>query len=179
MSSFAGQCASSHLIAFYGLFSVRSPYTAHMLSTCTVAPTSVALGIYQSHPNLQLWRHISLRWKSHLTWGKGTLSFPCLGSPSLLTSCRSRSCLADWPPSMWHRSFSPPQPRGGNRSMPKFFSGNLTEGRGLFACSIVKAQAASLPLTHAFAALISIINAKLPMVGELLPHRLVWEALRK
>ena len=62
--------------------------------------------------------------------------------------------------------------------VPELFSENLIRGRGLFARSIMKAQAASLPFTPVFAALVSIINTKLPMVGELLLHRLVSQFRR-
>jgi pre-mRNA-splicing factor CWC22 len=62
--------------------------------------------------------------------------------------------------------------------VPELFSENLIKARGLFARSIMKAQAASLPFTPVFAALVSIINTKLPMVGELLLHRLVSQFRR-
>ncbi|CAG8540225.1 5037_t:CDS:2 [Acaulospora morrowiae] len=50
---------------------------------------------------------------------------------------------------------------------------NLIRGRGLFARSIMKAQAASLPFTPVYAALIAIINTKLPQIGELVLTRLI------
>ena len=62
--------------------------------------------------------------------------------------------------------------------VPELFDENLVRGRGLFARSIMKAQAASLPFTPVFAALVSIINTKLPMVGELLLHRLISQFRR-
>ncbi|KAI0293382.1 armadillo-type protein [Russula brevipes] len=62
--------------------------------------------------------------------------------------------------------------------VPELFAENLIRGRGLFARSIMKAQAASLPFTPVFAALVSIINTKLPMIGELLLHRLVSQFRR-
>lgn len=62
--------------------------------------------------------------------------------------------------------------------VPELFSENLIRGRGLFGRSIMKAQAASLPFTPVFAALVSIINTKLPMVGELLLHRLISQFRR-
>ncbi|KAI9446805.1 armadillo-type protein [Lactarius indigo] len=62
--------------------------------------------------------------------------------------------------------------------VPELLSENLIRGRGLFARSIMKAQAASLPFTPVFAALVSIINTKLPMVGELLIHRLISQFRR-
>ena len=55
--------------------------------------------------------------------------------------------------------------------MPELFSENLIRGWGLFAWSVMKAQAASLPYTPVFVALVSIINTKLPQVGELVLHR--------
>jgi len=62
--------------------------------------------------------------------------------------------------------------------VPEPFSENLIRGRGLFARSTIKAQVASLPFTPAFAALVSIINTKLPMMGELLLHRLISQFRR-
>ena len=62
--------------------------------------------------------------------------------------------------------------------VPELFAENLIRGRGLFARSIMKAQAASLPFTPVFAGLVSIINTKLPMVGELLLHRLISQFRR-
>ncbi|KAH9174195.1 MIF4G-domain-containing protein [Lactarius sanguifluus] len=62
--------------------------------------------------------------------------------------------------------------------VPELLSENLIRGRGLFARSIMKAQAASLPFTPVFAALVSILNTKLPMVGELLIHRLISQFRR-
>jgi pre-mRNA-splicing factor CWC22 len=62
--------------------------------------------------------------------------------------------------------------------VPEILSENLIRGRGLFSRSIMKAQAASLPFTPVFAALVSIINTKLPMVGELLLHRLISQFRR-
>ena len=51
--------------------------------------------------------------------------------------------------------------------VPELFSENLIRGRGLFARNIMKAQATSLPFTPVFAALVAIINTKLPQVGKL------------
>ncbi|CAG8486607.1 2067_t:CDS:2 [Dentiscutata erythropus] len=50
---------------------------------------------------------------------------------------------------------------------------NLIRGRGLFARSIMKAQAASPPFTPVYAALVAIINTKLPQIGELVLTRLI------
>ena len=62
--------------------------------------------------------------------------------------------------------------------VPELFSENLIRGRGLFARSIMKAQAASLPFTPVFAALVAIINSKLPQVGELVLTRLISQFRR-
>lgn len=62
--------------------------------------------------------------------------------------------------------------------VPELFSENLIRGRGLFARSIMKAQAASLPFTPVFAALVAIINTKLPQVGELVLTRLISQFRR-
>lgn len=56
---------------------------------------------------------------------------------------------------------------------PELFGENLVRGKGLFCRSIMKAQAASLPFTPVFAALVAIINSKIPAVGDLLVSRLV------
>ncbi|KDR81950.1 hypothetical protein GALMADRAFT_60089 [Galerina marginata CBS 339.88] len=62
--------------------------------------------------------------------------------------------------------------------VPELFNENLVRGRGLFARSVMKAQAASLPFTPVFAALVSIINTKLPQVGELVLTRLISQFRR-
>jgi pre-mRNA-splicing factor CWC22 len=62
--------------------------------------------------------------------------------------------------------------------VPELFAENLIRGRGLFARSIMKAQAASLPFTPVFAGLVAIINTKLPQVGELVLTRLVSQFRR-
>lgn len=62
--------------------------------------------------------------------------------------------------------------------IPELFSENLVRGRGLFCRSIMKAQAASLPFTPVFAALVAVINTKLPQVGELLVTRLISQFRR-
>ncbi|KAH9918401.1 MIF4G-domain-containing protein [Epithele typhae] len=62
--------------------------------------------------------------------------------------------------------------------VPELFQENLIRGRGLFARSVMKAQAASLPFTPVFAALVAIINTKLPQVGELLFTRLISQFRR-
>lgn len=62
--------------------------------------------------------------------------------------------------------------------VPELFSENLIRGRGLFARSVMKAQSASLPFTPVFAALVAIINTKLPQVGELVLTRLISQFRR-
>lgn len=57
--------------------------------------------------------------------------------------------------------------------VPELFNDNLIRGRGLFCRSIMKAQAASLPFTPILAAMVAIVNTKLPQVGELLINRLI------
>lgn len=61
---------------------------------------------------------------------------------------------------------------------PALFEENLVRGCGLYARSIMRAQAASLPFTPIYAAITAIINTKLPQVGELLLTRLIVQ-LRK
>ncbi|KAL9932639.1 hypothetical protein V8E36_008338 [Tilletia maclaganii] len=63
--------------------------------------------------------------------------------------------------------------------VPELFGGaNLIRGRGLFCRAIMRAQGLSLPYTSVFAALVAIINTKLPMIGELLGIRLVSQFRR-
>lgn len=57
--------------------------------------------------------------------------------------------------------------------VPELFNENLVRGRGLFCQSAIKAQAASLPFTPIYAALVAVVNTKMPQVGELLLRRLV------
>ncbi|KAK7061197.1 hypothetical protein R3P38DRAFT_3383459 [Favolaschia claudopus] len=62
--------------------------------------------------------------------------------------------------------------------VPELFAENLIRGRGLFARSLMKAQASSLSYTPVFAALVAIINSKVPQVGELIFVRLVSQFRR-
>ena len=62
--------------------------------------------------------------------------------------------------------------------MPELFGENLVRGRGLFCRSIMRAQASSLPFTPIFAALVAVINTKLPRLGDLLLTRLVLQFRR-
>lgn len=57
--------------------------------------------------------------------------------------------------------------------VPELFSENLIRGRGLFCRAIMKAQAASLPFTPIYGAMVAIVNTKLPQVGDLLTRRLI------
>lgn len=60
----------------------------------------------------------------------------------------------------------------------ELFGENLIRGRGLFARSIMKAQSASLPFTPVYAALVAVINTKLPTIGELVLTRLILQFRR-
>ncbi|KAG0347267.1 AAA ATPase afg3 [Podila humilis] len=57
--------------------------------------------------------------------------------------------------------------------LPELFGENLVRGRGLFCKSIMKAQAASMPYTPVYAAIVAVVNTKLPQIGELLITRLI------
>ncbi|KAF9358213.1 pre-mRNA-splicing factor cwc22 [Mortierella sp. AD094] len=57
--------------------------------------------------------------------------------------------------------------------LPEMFGENLVRGRGLFCKSVMKAQAASMPFTPVYAAVVAVINTKLPQIGELLISRLI------
>lgn len=54
------------------------------------------------------------------------------------------------------------------------FNHNLIRGRGLLARSVLKAQSASKNFTHVFAALVAVINTKLPDVVKILVHRVIF-----
>lgn len=60
----------------------------------------------------------------------------------------------------------------------ELFRENLVRGRGLLARSILRAQMASPGFTHIFAALLSIINSKLPELGDLILRRLLLQFRR-
>ena len=62
--------------------------------------------------------------------------------------------------------------------VPELFSENLIRGKGLLARAVMKAQSSSLPFTPVFAALVAIINHKLPQVGELITIRLISQFRR-
>jgi pre-mRNA-splicing factor CWC22 len=57
--------------------------------------------------------------------------------------------------------------------VPELFQENLVRGRGLLCRSLVKAQTASPKFTQVYAALVAVVNAKMPNIGELLVSRLV------
>ena len=57
--------------------------------------------------------------------------------------------------------------------VPELFSENLVRGRGLFARSTMRAQAASVIFTSVYAALVAIVNTKMPANGELIVKRLM------
>ncbi|GMI04526.1 hypothetical protein TrRE_jg2720 [Triparma retinervis] len=60
----------------------------------------------------------------------------------------------------------------------KLFSLNLIRGQGVLCKSMMRAQAISPNQTPIFAALISVVNTKLPQIGELLLTRLILQFRR-
>ncbi|KAI9481894.1 armadillo-type protein [Coemansia mojavensis] len=58
------------------------------------------------------------------------------------------------------------------------FNANLVRGRGLLCRSLMRAQSQSTSFTSVYAALVAVINTKLPIVGELLLTRLVLQFRR-
>ena len=59
--------------------------------------------------------------------------------------------------------------------IPEIFYENLIRGRGLFCRSIMKAQAASPNFTPVYAALVAVVNTRMPELGELLVKRLILQ----
>ncbi|KAI3380903.1 hypothetical protein SNEBB_002422 [Seison nebaliae] len=57
----------------------------------------------------------------------------------------------------------------------EYFKINLIRGRGLFARSVMTSQMDSPAFTSVYAALISIINTKFPMIGQLILTRLILQ----
>ena len=55
----------------------------------------------------------------------------------------------------------------------ELFQENLIRGRGLLVRSVMRAQQAAMSFTAVYAAMIALLNCKLPQVGELLLTRLV------
>jgi len=62
--------------------------------------------------------------------------------------------------------------------IPELFYENLVRGRGLFCRSLMKAQAASPNFTAVYAALVAVVNTKMPEIGELLVKRLIVQFRR-
>ena len=60
----------------------------------------------------------------------------------------------------------------------EIFAENIIRGRGLMSRSLMKAQAASPGFTKVYAALVAVINTKMPSIGELVLCRLVSQFLR-
>ncbi len=57
----------------------------------------------------------------------------------------------------------------------ELFGENLVRGRGILVKSVMKAQAAALPFTAVYSAMLAVLNTKLPMIGELLLIRLIHQ----
>jgi pre-mRNA-splicing factor CWC22 len=55
----------------------------------------------------------------------------------------------------------------------ELFEHNIIRGRGLLASAIIKEQLRSPYYTPVYAALVSIINTKLPLIGELICKRVI------
>lgn len=62
--------------------------------------------------------------------------------------------------------------------IPELYQENLIRGRGLFCRALMKAQLTSPGFTHVYAALVAIVNTKLPEVGLLLLRRVVFQFRR-
>eukprot|EP00808_Paulinella_micropora_P020445 g29735.t1 len=62
--------------------------------------------------------------------------------------------------------------------IPEIFAENLVRGRGLVCRSVMKAQMASPGFTHVYAALIAVLNTKMPELGELLLKRIIMQFRR-
>merc|ERR1719159_1787665 len=60
----------------------------------------------------------------------------------------------------------------------ELFQENLVRGRGLIIRSVIRAQMASPGFTHVFAALVSVVNSKLPEIGDLLIRRIILQFRR-
>ncbi|CAN0082672.1 unnamed protein product, partial [Discosporangium mesarthrocarpum] len=57
--------------------------------------------------------------------------------------------------------------------VPELFQLNLVRGRGILCRAVMKAQLASPGFTPVFAALVAVVNTKLPENGELVLKRVV------
>ncbi|CAI5737206.1 unnamed protein product [Peronospora destructor] len=62
--------------------------------------------------------------------------------------------------------------------LPELFHENLVRARGLLVRAIMKAQLASPGFTHIYAALVAVLNTKMPENGELLVKRVVFRFRR-
>eukprot|EP00954_Amorphochlora_amoebiformis_P018525 1326652-Amorphochlora_amoeboformis.AAC.2 len=61
--------------------------------------------------------------------------------------------------------------------IPELFNENVVRGRGLLVRACMKAQMASPNFTHVYAALIAIVNTKMPEIGELCLKRVVMQVM--
>ena len=55
----------------------------------------------------------------------------------------------------------------------ELFNENILRGKGLLTKALIKAQMASPNFTHVYAALIAVINTKLPEIGNLVANRVM------
>jgi pre-mRNA-splicing factor CWC22 len=62
--------------------------------------------------------------------------------------------------------------------IPELFRENLVKGRGLFVRSVLHAQIASPVFTPVLAALVAVVNTKIPDTGDLLVRRVVLQFRR-
>ena len=62
--------------------------------------------------------------------------------------------------------------------LPELFRENLVRGRGLLARSVLKSQMASPQFSGVLAALVAVVNTKLPEVGALILRRAVLQFRR-
>jgi len=62
--------------------------------------------------------------------------------------------------------------------LPELFQENLLRGRGLFARSVMRAQVSSPGFSPVYAALVAVVNTKLPEVGELVLKRVILQFRR-
>lgn len=62
--------------------------------------------------------------------------------------------------------------------IPKFFSVNLVRGRSLFCQACLKSQMAGPGFTDVFAAVVAVINTKIPDVGHLLLKKVMFQFYR-
>jgi pre-mRNA-splicing factor CWC22 len=57
----------------------------------------------------------------------------------------------------------------------ELFNENLLRGKGLLARAIMKAQMSSPNFTHVYAALIAVLNTKLPDIVKMIIHRVLMQ----